>query len=306
MFISKTYRPAGKAWPCITSYNVVISILAVFILLTKAVLFVLHVFPPILSVFTHALLVALYAVSASYQGGSDTSDPDRLQKGAPWYITKSCSVAYYKSNIHYCNQAKAAFILTIVTIVIFFGQTVYSIICCIPTHEEKVLRSEKASRAKSAYAEAAALSPAPNTAHKSPFPSASVTALRSPTTPGSQYQKTWGTEAVDSKPYNKNTARLPTSFPSPLQPMTPRTQAFNRLGGTTSATPPPKSTTTTVMDLPLRQHFSSPNAPRSPTFGVKSPLASSFDEASNVERGEQRPMYFPPPPKVSNGGKGKK
>ena len=60
-------------------------------------------------------------------------------------------------------------------------------------------------------------------------------------------------------------------------PMTPRTLAFNRLGGT--------------KDLPLRNHFSSPNAPKSPT-------GKGVDAYMNSARLAPEPqMFFPPPPK---------
>lgn len=105
-----------------------------------------------------------------------------------------------------------------------------------------------------------------------------------------------------------------------LNPMTPRTLAFNRLGGT--------------KDLPLHNHFSktkdkqagalkSPNfssrfALRSPTF-PGSPLSPGFDRAERKVDEEMAAgagpsgsqvnaaaatagsagMYFPPPPKVA-------
>jgi hypothetical protein len=62
-----------------------------------------------LSALVHGILIALYAVSIDYQAASDMSDPQHPQPGPPWYITKSCSVAYDKNNIQYCKQAKAAF-----------------------------------------------------------------------------------------------------------------------------------------------------------------------------------------------------
>ena len=85
-----------------------------FILLCKVVLNVMHILYPILSIFIHALLVILWAYSASRQAGPDMSDPTHPQPGPPWYITKSCSVAHDPSNVHYCKQAKASFALTIV------------------------------------------------------------------------------------------------------------------------------------------------------------------------------------------------
>lgn len=118
----------------------------------------------------------------------------------------------------------------------------------------------------------------------------------------------------------------------PLHPMTPRTLAFNRLGGT--------------KDLPLRNHFhpsakakDKDNGPKSPSFSSRfalrsptfpgSPLSPGFDRAerkADVEMGTapsaasagpsgnggheaaatagSAGMYFPPPPKVAvKGGK---
>lgn len=72
-------------------------------------MYILHVWPPILSALVHGILVTLFAISISYQAAPDMGDPQHPQPGAPWYITKSCSVAYNPNNVHYCEQAKAAF-----------------------------------------------------------------------------------------------------------------------------------------------------------------------------------------------------
>jgi hypothetical protein len=46
-----------------------------FILLVKVVVFVMHLFLPILSVFVHGLMLALFAVSLRNQSTPDMSDP---------------------------------------------------------------------------------------------------------------------------------------------------------------------------------------------------------------------------------------
>jgi hypothetical protein len=97
----------------ITDYNVVISVLSMFIMLVKPVLFFMRALIPIFSVLIHVLLVALYAYSAYAQSAPDMTDKQHLQKGAPWYITRSCSVASEKSNVSYCKQAKACFAVTL-------------------------------------------------------------------------------------------------------------------------------------------------------------------------------------------------
>lgn len=71
-------------------------------------------FYPPFSVAIHGGLLGLYIASASYQGGSDESDPKHPQSGAPWYISKKCSVAKDPTNIPYCKQAKALFAITII------------------------------------------------------------------------------------------------------------------------------------------------------------------------------------------------
>lgn len=84
-----------------------------FIMLIKPVLFFMRALIPIFSALVHILLVVLYAYSAYGQSASDMTDKDHPQKGAPWYITKSCDVASDKKNIGYCKQAKASFAVTL-------------------------------------------------------------------------------------------------------------------------------------------------------------------------------------------------
>lgn len=97
-----------------TDFNLAIGVLSTFFLITKAPVHMLRIFYPPFAAAIHAGLFALYIVSASYQGGSDMSDPKHLQKGAPWYIAKSCGVAAHPSNIKYCKQAKTLFAFTII------------------------------------------------------------------------------------------------------------------------------------------------------------------------------------------------
>lgn len=97
-----------------TNFNVVIAILSVFILLCKIIMTVCGVFHPLISMFAHSGLVAVWAVSIHNQAGPDMSDPAHPQPGAPWYITKSCGPPVKPSLIGYCKQSKAAFAVTII------------------------------------------------------------------------------------------------------------------------------------------------------------------------------------------------
>lgn len=96
-----------------TTFNVVISLLSMFILLVKASMYVLHCFIPALSVLVHALLVALYSVSIYNQSRPDTTDVNYLSPGLPWYLSKGCSYAT-PGNHGYCMQARATFAVVIV------------------------------------------------------------------------------------------------------------------------------------------------------------------------------------------------
>jgi hypothetical protein len=84
-----------------------------FIYLVKFTMFIVHVFWPIFSLIVHLLLVALWAVSIHAQTAPDTIDPKRTNNGPPWYITKSCSVSSTNTIKGYCEQAKAAFAVSV-------------------------------------------------------------------------------------------------------------------------------------------------------------------------------------------------
>ncbi|GAB7354390.1 hypothetical protein MBLNU459_g4890t1 [Dothideomycetes sp. NU459] len=124
----------------ITRYNVVISVLSLFILLLKATMYLMHGFLPLLSVLVHALLIILYAVSAHAQSAPDMSDPTHPQPGAPWYITKSCHVVHTPNNYHYCRQAKASFAVTVCLLGLFAIYFVLAIYSSIPSQKEKLAR----------------------------------------------------------------------------------------------------------------------------------------------------------------------
>ena len=96
-----------------TDYNVVVSVLSMFILLTKVTLYVMHWFIPFLSVLVHGALIALYAVAIRNQSAPDMSDPEKPSPGLPWYLSKGCGYATPK-NYSYCMQARASFGVSIV------------------------------------------------------------------------------------------------------------------------------------------------------------------------------------------------
>jgi len=184
----------------ITSYNVVISVLGMFILLVKTIMYTLHIYPPLISALAHAGLVALFAASVRIQAGSDMSDPQHPQPGPPWYLTHSCKVVANQSNYGYCEQAKSIFAVTIVMMSLFFFHIPYAIWSMIPTKADRLARQTSVEEANDLPAD---------------YSPESISSMDKP----------WELQNVPSRSAMK-------------APVTPRTQAFNRLGGTN--------------DLPLR------------------------------------------------------
>jgi hypothetical protein len=90
-----------------TTFNVVISVLSMFILLVKGAMFTMHFFYPIISVVVHAVLIALYATSLHNQTSGDYLDPAHPSV-RPWYLTQSCAQYAGPGNYGYCLQARAS------------------------------------------------------------------------------------------------------------------------------------------------------------------------------------------------------
>jgi len=121
----------------LTNYNVAISIVFVFALLIKAVLFVVQLFYPVLSFVFHILAIGLWTFSLYAQLSPDYSDPAHPAK-FPWYIAKSCDAPAHIPptpgglpplvNIpHYCQMARATLAATVIMIAIYLAYAVFSL-----------------------------------------------------------------------------------------------------------------------------------------------------------------------------------
>ncbi|MCJ1271352.1 hypothetical protein MMC22_011252 [Lobaria immixta] len=146
LYAYANYRPVHYPLPWskfVTYYNVIIAVLSVFLLLIKGIMFITHVFDPIVSAILHAALIAIYAVSLHAQAGSDMSDPKHPQPGAPWYITKSCGAPVDPKLKGYCQQAKGAFAVTVLLITLFLSYFILSLISLYPTAEHRASHSSR-------------------------------------------------------------------------------------------------------------------------------------------------------------------
>lgn len=120
----------------LTSFNVAVSVLSMFILMVKVTMFVLHIWYPFLATVTNAVITALWIVSMYGQMGPDHSDPSRPSNIA-WYVAKSCSYAQASGNEHYCIMAKGTFANTVIMAAVFFLNFALGIWSMIPSAEER-------------------------------------------------------------------------------------------------------------------------------------------------------------------------
>jgi hypothetical protein len=120
----------------LTTFNLVISVLITFVLLVKAIMFVMHIWYPLLASVTNFGITALWVVSIYGQAGPDHADP-RFPSKSAWYITKSCKIAAPTGNEHYCNMAKGAFACTVFMAFIFLLNLLLGLWSMWPTAEQR-------------------------------------------------------------------------------------------------------------------------------------------------------------------------
>ena len=96
-----------------TNFNVAVSVLSMFVLLVKVIMFVLHIWWPILGTISNGAITALWIASMYGQMGPDHSDP-RYPSNVAWYISKSCDIAKPYGAYGYCRQAKSAYAVTVI------------------------------------------------------------------------------------------------------------------------------------------------------------------------------------------------
>ncbi|KAA8575043.1 hypothetical protein EYC84_004263 [Monilinia fructicola] len=117
-------------------FNIGISVLSMFIQLCKVVMFIMHIWYPLISTIVNGLLTACWAVSMYGQAGPDHSDP-RYPSNVAWYIAKSCSYAKSAGNYHYCLMAKGTFAVSTFMMVIYLANTILGVHSLIPSRLER-------------------------------------------------------------------------------------------------------------------------------------------------------------------------
>lgn len=204
-----------------------IGVVCMFFYLIKFTLWLLHIFYPIISLLLHVVLAGLWAASIYIQTAPDTADPAHENKGAPWYITKSCNIVSDKTERGYCMQAKSAFAVSIIMLYVFLPSPlqhapkaytsssityvifiILSIWSLVPTAEARLAHDTKVAEKK---------------AEKELY---AASAYDQDMTPEEQWQHMWELQQLPRTP-GTATGNLPWS----KVPVTPRTRAFNELQG---------------------------------------------------------------------------
>ncbi|OTB04490.1 hypothetical protein M426DRAFT_22885 [Hypoxylon sp. CI-4A] len=120
----------------LTNFNVAISVLSLFMLLTKLVAFIMHVWFPLVAAIINASLIALYVASIVGQAGPDHLDP-YYPSNAAWYIAKPCTVAANQDVQKYCRLAKGAFATACIMLAIYVFNMTLTVWSLLPNERDK-------------------------------------------------------------------------------------------------------------------------------------------------------------------------
>ncbi|PSN69958.1 hypothetical protein BS50DRAFT_631918 [Corynespora cassiicola Philippines] len=188
-----------------TQYHLVIGVVCTFFWLVKVPMWFLHVFYPVLSLLLHIALLILWAYGIHVQTAPDRIDPERINNGAPWYITKSCDIVDDKLIRSYCMQAKSSFAVSIIMLAIYAFHVLLAGYSLYPTEQERTEYETKRAEKKAQKEKWAAIS----------SPDNEMTAEE-------QWQHMWELQQLP---------RTPGTAGALKSPMTPRTRAFESLSG---------------------------------------------------------------------------
>jgi len=173
----------------------------------------------------HGIEFGLYMYSLYGQTSPDTIDPEHVNNGPPWYITKSCSIASTGQLKGYCTQAKASFYVTCVMLALFAIHIIYAVFSSFPTKTQKLHHASKR------------LTSSPQSIHQEKFADPSPTSEH---TADQQWElqqlgmqqlpRTPGTTGGMKSPLSSRSISFGQGLTQEM-PMTPRSTAFTQLGG---------------------------------------------------------------------------
>ncbi|PKS08209.1 hypothetical protein jhhlp_001056 [Lomentospora prolificans] len=126
----------------LTDFNVAISVIALFLLLTKLIAFIMKVWYPLLAVFINVAAVALWTTSVYGQIGPDFADP-RYPSPVAWYIRMGCDIAKPYNAVRLCMIAKGTLAVTVYMLFLYLMNLALAIHSMLPNELDKVEEEEE-------------------------------------------------------------------------------------------------------------------------------------------------------------------
>ncbi|KAH7155496.1 hypothetical protein B0J13DRAFT_227416 [Dactylonectria estremocensis] len=120
-----------------TDFNVAISVLSLFMLLSKLTAYIMKVWFPVLATFINTCMVGLYIVSVYGNVGPDYTD-SRYPAPAAWYFRKGCDLAKPYGHYKSCRLAQGALVPAVYLLVVYFLNLVFSIWAMLPNKENDI------------------------------------------------------------------------------------------------------------------------------------------------------------------------
>lgn len=118
----------------ITEFNVAISVISLFVLLTKMIAFIMKWYYPVIGLFFSTAMTALYATSIYGQAGPDYAD-SRYPSPVAWYIRYGCDIARPFGAVKHCMIAKGTFAVTTYLLFLYLCNLGLAIWAMLPNKE---------------------------------------------------------------------------------------------------------------------------------------------------------------------------
>jgi len=118
----------------LTSYNVAISVLSLFILLAKMIATIMKVYYPIFGTVITLAMTVLYTVSVYGQAGPDYADP-RYPSPTPWHLRIGCSLAEPYGAAQTCRMVQATLGVTVFMLAQYLCQFGFALWAMLPNKE---------------------------------------------------------------------------------------------------------------------------------------------------------------------------
>ncbi|KAM5355442.1 hypothetical protein ACJ41O_002088 [Fusarium nematophilum] len=130
LYAYANHRPLPKIaliWTrTFTDFNVAISVISLFFLLSKLTAFIMKVWYPALATFINVSMVALYTVSVYGQIGPDYTD-ERYPAPAAWYFRQGCGLAKRYGKYKSCQIAQGSLAITFYMLMIYVFNLAFAI-----------------------------------------------------------------------------------------------------------------------------------------------------------------------------------